>query len=944
MSNADADEYKIEVDSIAVSLKKTGLNQVTLMLMNQQDKPTAISIPSPASREKEKGVFFLWGGNEEKIVYNNVQPTYQWKINKVVGAGYDTLCTIKMSDIEQWKGSAPATRQATTRTRPAASDTKPAATPPKAPTRKNGELVGLVMEIVKNINECKAELTSNRIATSSEAWNTITNFEGNLQNMLQDAEISSSSEQLPEPLKLDLGYNLVDAIDALERDGKQPDKGLEILKEFRQRILAKLDMEIIPVEPCETNVDSRLHSIHRIESGNYPEGVVVEVIQNGIRNATTKQTIRKAAVVRGGIEQWKGSAPATRQATTRTRPAASDTKPAATPPKAPTLKPVRQQRKQPKTPLRNLVSSVDLSPGETRRRRDESSRPQEPPKVSPEHTPVGQPEAFDSSGVEWTLQQLQLILENAQNVQSELSTISQHAKQPYSELKTTAQNIDGLYKQTEQLLAQTRQRHSEINQLRECKNEPEKQVDKPENEQPEVGETVAQKTSEPEQIKPLTKEWETFKQQSQRQYDELKHSIGEFKNNIAQLQDATVQNVLQYLQTDESHQQKAQEILDALGETFEVAQNKVQESQKYHEEIQGYREEIESERSESQRLAKVIGQNLEKGLGYLKDIEQARDASFEIKAEISEEVLEKAQQAITQAAEKQKQLEDRLKQLDEFEYRDLEHKKQEIARQVQQAADVLQKDYLEKTASSDAGAPSSQQQIETLSAILSQITSFKNDLVKTDYSEDAIPPTVTAVEYLLNETLQALQAPLPKFIPPDVPSPKEHEQQQANELAQMASTEAPPEKLSPEQNYTEYVRQEYWNALLEYKEKLSESNLEEHLREALSKVDGVLKNIATQLMSTFDEGRTTDNNAQLKQISAFFNNQYLPQILDLAGFEEIPINIGKTKADSRLHNIQGTKQGNYESGVVVEVTQRGLRRKDDGTIIRKSVVVRGEPA
>jgi len=42
-----------------------------------------------------------------------------------------------------------------------------------------------------------------------------------------------------------------------------------------------------------------LHNIHSTVSGDSPEGVIVEVVQNGIRNATTQKTIRKAAVVRG---------------------------------------------------------------------------------------------------------------------------------------------------------------------------------------------------------------------------------------------------------------------------------------------------------------------------------------------------------------------------------------------------------------------------------------------------------------------------------------------------------------------------------------------------------------------------------------------------------------------------------------------------------------------
>ena len=59
--------------------------------------------------------------------------------------------------------------------------------------------------------------------------------------------------------------------------------------------------------------------------------------------------------------------------------------------------------------------------------------------------------------------------------------------------------------------------------------------------------------------------------------------------------------------------------------------------------------------------------------------------------------------------------------------------------------------------------------------------------------------------------------------------------------------------------------------------------------------------------------------------------------------ETIPIEIGITKADSQIHEIQGTVQGKYQSGVIAEVVMPGLRQISDQTIVRKPIVFRGIP-
>ena len=81
-------------------------------------------------------------------------------------------------------------------------------------------------------------------------------------------------------------------------------------------------------------------------------------------------------------------------------------------------------------------------------------------------------------------------------------------------------------------------------------------------------------------------------------------------------------------------------------------------------------------------------------------------------------------------------------------------------------------------------------------------------------------------------------------------------------------------------------------------------------------------------------------------VSRFVSFDQLPeqleQCLQLVDYEIVPIEIGKTQADARVHDIQGSRQTNVEHGTVVEVILPGLRRKIDGEIVQKPVVIRGE--
>ena len=68
----------------------------------------------------------------------------------------------------------------------------------------------------------------------------------------------------------------------------------------------------------------------------------------------------------------------------------------------------------------------------------------------------------------------------------------------------------------------------------------------------------------------------------------------------------------------------------------------------------------------------------------------------------------------------------------------------------------------------------------------------------------------------------------------------------------------------------------------------------------------------------------------------------LEGFLQLGGFEIVPIKIGETEANSRVHAIQGSRQTEVRRGTIAEVIQPGLMNKNSGTIVQKPVVIRGE--
>ena len=113
------------------------------------------------------------------------------------------------------------------------------------------------------------------------------------------------------------------------------------------------------------------------------------------------------------------------------------------------------------------------------------------------------------------------------------------------------------------------------------------------------------------------------------------------------------------------------------------------------------------------------------------------------------------------------------------------------------------------------------------------------------------------------------------------------------------------------------------------------------LPQVIEETQAILHRIVFQLLDGFSPYRAKD--AKEEQMTRSFYEDILPNILQMMDLELVPIEIGQTEADSRIHDIQGSQRGVFKRGVVADIVQYGIYRISDKQIIRKPVVMRGEP-
>ena len=164
----------------------------------------------------------------------------------------------------------------------------------------------------------------------------------------------------------------------------------------------------------------------------------------------------------------------------------------------------------------------------------------------------------------------------------------------------------------------------------------------------------------------------------------------------------------------------------------------------------------------------------------------------------------------------------------------------------------------------------------------------------------------------------------------ETPSPEKFLENQPVQLADLALSDHPPDTIRFSQ--FEVLCQTYWEDL---------KNFASEVPNIVSEVQSILDQTVTLLVDGFSpEG---NYNATNVEVSRSFYENCLPNILQTIGLELVPIEIGRTDADARIHEIRGTSHGAFKTGVIIEILQHGLRKISNHEIIKKPVVIRGEP-
>ena len=153
---------------------------------------------------------------------------------------------------------------------------------------------------------------------------------------------------------------------------------------------------------------------------------------------------------------------------------------------------------------------------------------------------------------------------------------------------------------------------------------------------------------------------------------------------------------------------------------------------------------------------------------------------------------------------------------------------------------------------------------------------------------------------------------------------------QPEHLAKLVLSDAPPKDV--QFPYLGELGKAYWNDLKTFTTKLPQ---------VIEETQAILHRIVFQLLDGFSPYHAKD--AKEEQMTCSFYEDIFPNILQMMDLELVPIEIGQTEADSRIHDIQGSQRGAFKRGVVADIIQHGIYRISDKQIIRKPVVMRGEP-
>lgn len=268
---------------------------------------------------------------------------------------------------------------------------------------------------------------------------------------------------------------------------------------------------------------------------------------------------------------------------------------------------------------------------------------------------------------------------------------------------------------------------------------------------------------------------------------------------------------------------------------------------------------------------------------------------------------------------------DNLKTLKDF-YEELEQK--------------VYQTYINNIFPTSSKEPSSDKKIEVMSRISKLINTLVNS--KKLEGDKEIVEIIKRFDERLKGKLELLHGKVAKPVfKKEIMGYEEYKKERVQKLIDSLLTEKDTSfLLDIDRSYREYVETQYKQYLMEFiKELKKQSSMFAQLDKTQHIVyEEFLRNdLIQRFIDPLDRIKIRDKD-KLEEI-----DQVINKIFELTEIEEIPVEIGKTKADSKIHIIEGSKVGNYEDGVVIEIVSKGFRYKNDkSNVIRKPVVIRGE--
>ena len=151
--------------------------------------------------------------------------------------------------------------------------------------------------------------------------------------------------------------------------------------------------------------------------------------------------------------------------------------------------------------------------------------------------------------------------------------------------------------------------------------------------------------------------------------------------------------------------------------------------------------------------------------------------------------------------------------------------------------------------------------------------------------------------YTLSATNQQLAKikELMQFKLSEMPPLEKCRENQSKRLAELVLADESPQEF--QFSYLGELSKTYWDDLKTYKARLPQ---------AIMEAQSILARTVFLLVDGFSPDRAPKSDEA--EVARSFYEKCLPNILQIMGLELVPIEIGQTNADARIHDIQGTRR------------------------------------